>query len=436
MENEVLTSDVFKTSRELPLNYVSRKHADQCFLDALTEDSHLVIHGSSKQGKTSLRKNNLMEKDYIDITCSNNWDLDDLHVAILKEAGYTVTTSESKTIKGKSKIRLKFELPFVKGPSVTGDVGYEQAKQVNKQNLELDPGDVNDVIRALSEINFERYIVVEDFHYLPEDTQIDFSIALKAFHEASKLCFIIVGVWLEEDRLTVHNGDLTGRVTSINADLWKEEDLDELFTISESLLNISFAEQFVQDVKKYCNGSIFLVQRLCHESCKAKDITKTQLVTTLVGDDFDVKAKIRELLESQNSRYLRFLTDFSAGFDQTKLDLYKWILFALIETETQALEKGLPAAAIRRIIEKKHPKRSELSHKKLLQALRKSVDLQVKSRIQPIVFEYDSNTTRVKIVDRSFLLWREFQDKNDLLDHADLTDEIKTNIVTEIKQIV
>ncbi|HAT8533872.1 TPA: hypothetical protein I7206_13945 [Vibrio vulnificus] len=432
MENEVLTSDVFKTSRELPLNYVSRKHADQCFLDALTEDSHLVIHGSSKQGKTSLRKNNLMEKDYIDITCSNNWDLDDLHVAILKEAGYTVTTSESKTIKGKSKIRLKFELPFVKGPSVTGDVGYEQAKQVNKQNLELDPGDVNDVIRALSEINFERYIVVEDFHYLPEDTQIDFSIALKAFHEASKLCFIIVGVWLEEDRLTVHNGDLTGRVTSINADLWKEEDLDELFTISESLLNISFAEQFVQDVKKYCNGSIFLVQRLCHESCKAKDITKTQLVTTLVGDDFDVQAKIREILESQNSRYLRFLTDFSAGFDQTKLDLYKWILFALIETETQALEKGLPAAAIRRIIEKKHPKRSELSHKKLLQALRKSVDLQVKSRIQPIVFEYDSNTTRVKIVDRSFLLWREFQDKNDLLDHADLTDEIKTNIVTEI----
>ncbi|USD48779.1 hypothetical protein J4N37_09090 [Vibrio sp. SCSIO 43153] len=432
MGNEVLTSDVFKTSRELPLNYVSRKHADQCFLDALTEDSHLVIHGSSKQGKTSLRKNNLMEKDYIDITCSNNWDLDDLHVAILKEAGYTVTTSESKTIKGKSKIRLKFELPFVKGPSVTGDVGYEQAKQVNKQNLELDPGDVNDVIRALSEINFERYIVVEDFHYLPEDTQIDFSIALKAFHEASKLCFIIVGVWLEEDRLTVHNGDLTGRVTSINADLWKEEDLDELFTISESLLNISFAEQFVQDVKKYCNGSIFLVQRLCHESCKAKDITKTQLVTTLVGDDFDVQAKIRELLESQNSRYLRFLTDFSAGFDQTKLDLYKWILFALIETETQALEKGLPAAAIRRIIEKKHPKRSELSHKKLLQALRKSVDLQVKSRIQPIVFEYDSNTTRVKIVDRSFLLWREFQDKNDLLDHADLTDEIKTNIVTEI----
>ncbi|HFG1852631.1 TPA: hypothetical protein ACGF2G_003622, partial [Vibrio cholerae] len=313
-----------------------------------------------------------------------------------------------------------------------GDVGYEQAKQVNKQNLELDPGDVNDVIRALSEINFKRYIVVEDFHYLPEDTQINFSIALKAFHEASTLCFIIVGVWLEEDRLTVHNGDLTGRVTSINADLWKEEDLDELFTISESLLNISFASQFVQDVKKYCNGSIFLVQRLCHESCKAKNITKTQSETTLVGDDFDVQAKIRELLESQNSRYLRFLTDFSAGFDQTKLDLYKWILFALIETETQVLEKGLPAAAIRRIIEKKHPSRSELSHKKLLQALRKSVDLQVKSRIQPIVFEYDSNTTRVKIVDRSFLLWREFQNKNDLLDHADLTDEIKTSIVTEI----
>ncbi|WP_417552239.1 hypothetical protein [Marinomonas fungiae] len=432
MENVVLASDVFKTSRELPLNYVSRVHADQCFLDALTEDSHLVIHGSSKQGKTSLRKNNLLAEDYIDITCSNNWDLDDLHVAILKEAGYTVTTSESKTIKGKSKIRLKFELPFVKGPSVGGDVGYEQAKQVNKQNLELDPGDVNDVIRALSEISFTKFIVVEDFHYLPEDTQIDFSVALKAFHEASKLCFIIVGVWLEEDRLTVHNGDLTGRVTSINADLWKDEDLDELFSISESLLNISFADNFIADIKKYCNGSIFLVQRLCHEACKAESVSKTQSETITVGTNFDVKCKIRDLLESQNSRYFRFLTDFSAGFDQTKLDLYKWILFALIEADTSSLESGLPAAAIRRIIDSKHPKRFELSHKKLVQALRKSVDLQVKNRIQPIVFEFDANTTRVKIVDRSFLLWREFQDKDDLFDHADLTDDLKTSIVTEI----
>ncbi|MEY8199039.1 MAG: hypothetical protein RPS47_07355 [Colwellia sp.] len=430
MDRIVSTSDVFKTSRGLPLNYVTRDHADQRFIESLTEDSHLVIHGSSKQGKTSLRKSNLNVEDYIDLTCSNNWDLEELHISILKEAGYAITVSESKTIKGKSKVKLKFNLPFIGGAS--GDVGYEQAKQVNKKGLELDPSDVNDVIRALKEIDFHRYIVIEDFHYLPEETQIDFSIALKAFHESSEICFIIVGVWLEEDRLTVHNGDLTGRVISINADLWTEKDLDELFFNSEALLNISFTEPFKKGIKQSCNGSIFLVQQLCHKACKEIDITKTCASTTDVGGDFDIKNEIRTLLDNQNSRYYKFITDFSAGFDQTELELYKWILFAIINVESSILEKGLPAAAIRRIVETKHPKKSNVSHKKLVQALRKSVDLQVKSRIQPIVFEYDSNTTRIKVVDRSFLLWLEYQDKECLYEYADLTDELQTDILIEI----
>lgn len=430
MERSVATSDVFKTSRGLPLNYVTREHADQRFIDSLTEDSHLVIHGSSKQGKTSLRKSNLKNEDYIDLTCSNNWDLEELHISILKEAGYSITISESKTIKGKSKVKLKFNIPFVAGAS--GDVAYEQARQVNKKGLELDPSDVNDVIRALKEIDFNRFIVIEDFHYLPEETQIDFSIALKAFHEASDICFIVVGVWLEEDRLTVHNGDLTGRVISINADLWTPEDLDDLFFNSEALLNISFDEQFKEDIKNSCNGSVFLVQQLCHNSCKEMGITKTCKSKTDVGVGFDIQSQIRALLDNQNSRYYKFITDFSAGFDQTELELYKWILFAIINVDNSVLEKGLPAAAIRRVIETKHPKRSNVSHKKLIQALRKSVDLQVKSRIQPIVFEFDSNTTRIKVVDRSFLLWLEFQDKDCLYEYADLTDELKSKIVTEI----
>jgi len=432
VENIVSASDVFKTSRGLPLNYVTRNHADQRFIDALTEDSHLVIHGSSKQGKTSLRKSNLNDEDYIDLTCSNNWDLQELHISILKEAGYSITISESKTIKGKGKIKLKFGLPFVGGPSATAGVGYEKAKQINKKNLELDPNDVNDVIRALKEIEFNRYIVIEDFHYLPEETQIDFSIALKAFHEASEICFIVVGVWLEEDRLTVHNGDLTGRVISINADLWTDGDLDELFYKSEALLNVSFAENFKTNIKSSCNGSIFLVQQLCHKACKDQSITSTVSSTVVVGEEFDVVSEIRSLLDNQNSRYYKFITDFSAGFDQTELELYKWVLFAIINVENSVLEKGLAAAAIRRIIETKHPKKSSISQKKLVQALRKSVDLQVKSRIQPIVFEYDSNTTRIKIVDRSFLLWLEFQDHDCLYDYADLSDELKTTIVSEI----
>lgn len=55
------------------------------------------------------------------------------------------------------------------------------------------------------------------------------------------------------------------------------------------------------------------------------------------------------------------------------------------------------------------------------------MDLQVNKAIKPIVFEYDPNSMRIKIVDRSFLLWKEYQDVKELLGYADLCDDIESH---------
>ncbi|EKN4801468.1 hypothetical protein ABGN33_003139 [Yersinia enterocolitica] len=428
MQQGSTISSVFKTSRDLPENYVTREDIDDKFIDALAQETHVVIYGSSKQGKTSLRKKNLLSSDYIDITCSNNWRLEDIHVAILKKIGYQVSTSESKTLKGTAKVKIGINIPFISKTSL--DLNGDAAKTINKKNIELDPEDVNDIITSLNEVGFTKIIVIEDFHYLPEQTQIDFSVALKAFHESSRLCFIIVGVWLEEDKLTTFNGDLAGRIVSINADRWNEKDVYELFKNSERLLNIKFDDKFKSDVVKKCNGSIFLVQQLCYQACELEQVYKIQRDSKVIGANFLVEEKIKKLINEQYSRYFKFLTDFSCGFDQTSLELYKWILYVLITVEQQYLEIGIPEAAIRRIIQEKHPKKMEASQKKLRQTLRKSVDLQVKISIKPIVFEFDSSSSRIKIVDRPFILWRSYQNRDDLYGYADLSDDLKTNIIT------
>ena len=41
----------------------------------------------------------------------------------------------------------------------------------------------------------------------------------------SNFTFIIVGVWLDENRLVQYNGDLTGRVLAVNADAWSRDEL-------------------------------------------------------------------------------------------------------------------------------------------------------------------------------------------------------------------
>src|SRR6266403_4792435 len=89
------TRDVFGITRGLPLNYVTRIDVDSKFIDSLTREKHLIIHGGSKQGKTSLRKYNLKPDDYIGISCQNKWEVADLMAAILKAAGYQVTQSDS-----------------------------------------------------------------------------------------------------------------------------------------------------------------------------------------------------------------------------------------------------------------------------------------------------------------------------------------------------
>ncbi|MDP1317758.1 hypothetical protein Q8H44_13135 [Acinetobacter lwoffii] len=55
------TSEVFNTGRELPLNYHDRS-IDEQFINILGANTHCVIYGCSKQGKTSLRKRHKLTK--------------------------------------------------------------------------------------------------------------------------------------------------------------------------------------------------------------------------------------------------------------------------------------------------------------------------------------------------------------------------------------
>src|SRR5262249_16484903 len=101
------TADVFGVSRDVPVTYVERDHVDDKLLDNLTRDRHVIIFGSSKQGKTCLRRHCLDDEDYILVQCQNTWDLSKLSEAILKAAGYDVEISRSLTSEGKAKLQVK-----------------------------------------------------------------------------------------------------------------------------------------------------------------------------------------------------------------------------------------------------------------------------------------------------------------------------------------
>ncbi|WP_435195481.1 hypothetical protein [Natronomonas sp. EA1] len=111
--------DVYGITRDLPRNYVGREAVDEKLRSDLNRGKHLVIYGSSKQGKTCLRKHCIEDDDQLVVQCSNKWELKDIHTAILKRAGYEITVSEKEAISGTKKIRAKIrgKIPGLGGGS-------------------------------------------------------------------------------------------------------------------------------------------------------------------------------------------------------------------------------------------------------------------------------------------------------------------------------
>jgi len=424
--------EVYGVARDLPLNYVPRVTIDGALREALQRDQHIVIHGSSKQGKTSLRKYNLDPDDYVVISCQSKWSLAELHSAVLKKAGFQVEQSAVRTTGGGNKVSAKasakggFSLLGNRaeaGVEAGGEVSREHSVQVESHPLELDPADPNDVITALAAVDFAKFIVLEDFHYLPDETQAEFAVALKTFHEASGLVFMIIGVWLDENRLIQHNGDLAGRVMTINADQWTASELRQVVHEGERLLNIQFSKQFVDDLIDLSFDSVWVIQEVCYLACRAEGIDEEQEdFHPGVASSADVRDLIDAVVEAQSARYNGFLEHFPDGFQRTEQEMYRWLLLPVLMLPTAQLERGVHIDRIKQIVGSLHPNRvADMSY---LHALRMTPALQVRKGIKPIVIDFDRTTRKMTIVDRGFLIWLEHQDRLLLLELCGLTEAV------------
>ena len=161
--------DIYGISRDLPLNYVEREYVDDTFRRNLNRKKHVTIFGSSKQGKTCLRKHCLKDDEYILIQCNNRWSISELNANILKRAGYELTESTKTSMGGKAKLIASIKATLgIGGASVGSELEESHSRETTQRQLELDIDDVNDVIAALNDIGFAKYIVLEDFHYLKQ----------------------------------------------------------------------------------------------------------------------------------------------------------------------------------------------------------------------------------------------------------------------------
>ncbi len=183
-------------------------------------------------------------------------------------------------------------------------------------------------------------------------------------------------------------------------------------------MNISFSEEFVDNLLKNAYGSVYIVQESCYQCCKKSGIYQTQEKLTTVGAKEEASEIVEEVVNQQTGRFNSFITQFADGFQATELQMHRWLLYPVLTGNVNELRKGLRYNEIKKHLIAQHPSGSGLNPGNITQALQSSASLQAKKEIKPIILDYDQTNLRLNVVDSGFLIWLNKQDRYELLSLA------------------
>jgi hypothetical protein len=401
--------NVFGMQRGDTSHYIERSHVDDVFLNSLLGDKHVSIYGSSKQGKTTLRNKYLSKPEQLVVVCEREWSSTDIFAAILKAAGCMIDYSNPSSSPG-LEVTVRIPKPTLSKDNAGASLAFPALSAGQFESVRINLRDTGDFVRVLRDVFFGKYLVLEEFHYLDEKTQRDFAYKLKLIHEISPYICIMVGVWLEKNKLAHLNENLAGRVVPINADAWTDTDLLLVIHGGEQKLNMKFPQGFAEDLVSRACGSVYLVRETCYRACmisgifaRVKDtqnIEKTLSVPGILKDisngGVDYPGQIISLLG---------LDDMELNEQEREEDLRDWVLRTIVFSPWTELSKGISLKRLRIAIRETHPKKynpTEGQIERIIRALQASQH----TRAGYNLFDYDRQDKTIRCVDKGFILWR------------------------------
>ena len=384
---EYSVDTVFGMRRGDTHHYIQRLGVDNAFITHLIGDRHLCIYGSSKQGKTALRKKHISDSQCLVVVCDRSWTSTDVFAALLRTAGYQIERDASAP--NKCLVRL---------PG-SGDT-----------KINVDLNDAQDFIGVLEARFKGRYLIIEEFHYLSEESQRDIAYKLKALHEVTRhYLFIVVGVWLESNRLVHLNGDLVGRVSPINADMWADDDLIHVITEGERKLNIRFPTGFAAKLVAKSCGSVYLVREACRRACEIVGVYGRVEITRPIDQTLNVRAILKEVASDGIDYQGQLLSMFAISANEVyaveqEQNLKEWVLRALVCSTGADMRKGITVRKLRSLIQQKHPQHYHPSEGQIERMLKAMLSRHLAAGQS--LFDYDRQEKCVRCVDKGFILWR------------------------------
>ena len=159
-------NEVFGVSNTIPkYTYVDRSGLDNRFKYSLQRNAHIVLHGGSKQGQTVLRKKNLPEAQSVVIQCRALTTCLDIYSHVLAQIGTEIPVSSTSTTKTHADAEVKGGFGPLFGAKAGAGLGSEAAAK--SETVGKGIGNLHFVSEQI--IKTGRRVIIEDFHYMPEE---------------------------------------------------------------------------------------------------------------------------------------------------------------------------------------------------------------------------------------------------------------------------
>lgn len=426
------TTDVFGVKSTLIASYIEREEVDLKFKNAINDGNEVIVYGSSKQGKTSLIHRHLGENDFVKVECSPQTQPVDIYKSILRQLNIKFTESETNDNGyehgGKVSAGFRIRIPFLGDTDTNAELSDKRANNASvkqcyiEYNLSL-AQDVSELLKARS---INKYIVLENFHYLELNVQEMLAYDLRVFQD-HHLIFIVLGIWREANRLIQFNGDLLDRISEVPVEPWETADFERVIQTGSELLNVDFSDVKDQLIKDSFD-SIGVVQEICKHCCLDAGVSESMDNTVLIS-----QANLDNALKKKASEYgVRHIRNFEAFVDiarrtsnqsgELSLAFPYYLIKLLLSQSFRDIEKGLTRVTLLEEIRKIHHRPDDVRSGDLGAFLHSITQLQINKKIQPPFVDYDRGGKILKIIDSSLYFFLKHCDRDEIL--ADIPNPI------------
>ncbi len=237
-------SDIFKPGTYPQKTYVSRHSNgtrytyEERLEQSLSIEGYLTyIVGPSKIGKTVLCENVIGRQNMVTMSGNDFSKEHDFWSGIGKKIGISITARISQETSSVSDCEQRSTI-VTKDYFTTKDRVIQYFKEYNK------------------------ILVLDDFHYAPSKTQYDIACQLKEVIRSGFKAVVISLPYRSDDAIRL-NPDLTGRISIIEIEPWKKEELVRIANKGFSALNLTVKGTLMSKMAEESIHSPQLMQSVC-----------------------------------------------------------------------------------------------------------------------------------------------------------------------------